>query len=48
MPSEYNCDNCGKPFQPHPSIIAKYNRGEQKTMCCSRECANELKKRVFI
>lgn len=46
MPDNYKCDNCEKLFIPHQSAIAKLNRGEQKTLACSRECANQLKRRT--
>ena len=44
----YICDCCGKEFTPHPFTIAKYKKGKQKTLTCSRECGAKLKRRDIV
>lgn len=44
----YVCDYCGKEFIPHSSTVAKIKRGDQKTICCSRECSSKLKKKTIV
>lgn len=44
----YVCDCCGKEFIPYSSTIKKYERGEQKTLSCSKECSNNLKRKKVI
>lgn len=47
MPNDnYTCDCCGKIFIPHPSTVKRIERGEQKTLSCSRECSSQLKRRT--
>lgn len=47
-PPIVNCENCGKEFRPHPSSWTRYQKGEQKTLLCSKECVNESKKKGIL
>jgi len=44
MPVQVHCDNCNKSFYTMPYKLKELQHGNRHSLCCSRECAYELRR----